>query len=291
MKKIADPNHLSVARLIVLLLFFDFFFKFVGYEYLADISPFADFLDAKIAATIGDVVFVALLLNIFHEELAHYFKRPRITDSIYYGLSLQIMYLGIMAPVGYLSLKINQDYFYNYWWEYKNIPIFHYSSHLFSLNFKLENAIFFVLVVFIAPIIEELTYRLVFYRVFRRKHSPLISITLVAAIFAAAHPTYFFLAFLASMSLSFLILRTGSVWSAIIAHGIYNTLSFIDSNYLGIGSFKPIDSIHSVDGWSIQLIFLPVFVLIVCVFFKTNRSDIKKLFNYPSLEKRLSAQE
>ena len=287
MKQIAKPDQLDFPKLIVLLLFFDFFSKFIGYQYIFYISPFSDFVDAKIAASVGDVIFLLLISNIFQAELRGYLIPPKIVESVYYGVSLQIIFLGIMVPVGFLSLKINQDYFYNYWWEYKDIPVFYYSSYLFSSLFELENFLFFICIVLIAPIVEEVVYRLAFYKIFRRRYSPVISMIMVAIIFDVVHPTYFFLAFLASLSLSFLIFRTGSVWSAVISHGTYNVLSFVDSHYLGIGSFKPINSVGSIDGWVIQFVFLPLSVVIIYLFFRNNKNELEKLFSRSAVKNEL----
>ena len=276
MNRFIEPELVGIKTLILFLFFFDFFSKFLGYQYLSDISPLVEFIDIRIAVTLGDLVFLVLLLNIFGTHIKGYFSVPNVSKSIIYGFSLVVLFLGVMGPVGYLSLKIDQEFFYDYWWGYLNVPIFSYVENLFAINFKIENTIFFICVAVLAPIVEEPLYRVVFYRVFRRRYSPFVSIIFVALLFAIVHPTYFFLAFISSLALSFLIYQTGSVWSAVIAHGVYNSLVFIDAYYIGIEKFKPIESIGNVEAWGVQLVFLPAAIFIIYIFFRNNKNEIRE---------------
>ena len=95
-------------------------------------------------------------------------------------------------------------------------------------------------------------------------------------LFGVAHPTYFFYFFVFSLALSFLIFQTGSVWSAVVAHGVYNGLVYADTFYIGIENFKPLESIQSIDAWGVQLVFLPAAIFIIYIFFRNNKNEIRE---------------
>lgn len=275
MSQIVESDKVGVKTLVLFLLFFNFFAKFIGYRYLSHISPFEEFIDVSIASAAGDLVFLAFLLGIFGRETKQYLRVPKPLVSISYGISLKIILLGLMVPVGYFSVHVNKDFFYDFW-GYVDIPIFSYANQLFSMNFKLENSIYFCCITVITPLLEEFLYRVILFRVFRRNYSPAVSVMLVAVLFSVAHPTYFFHFFIFSLVLSFLIHKTGSVWSAIIAHGVYNSLVYTDAYYLGIGSFKQYEMVSSIDSWLVQLYFFPIAIFIVYVFAIRNVNNFRE---------------
>ena len=280
MKRPEASNQLGVLSLVTLVFFFDFTSKFLAYEFLVDILPFEQLVDVRFVVSIGDVFLTLILLYFFRDIISRYFVTPNALDSLKYGVSLQLLYLGIMFPIGYLTIMIDRDFFYYQWWQYQNLPLFFHVSDLLSFEFKLENIVYFLCIGVIAPFTEEIIYRVVLYRLFRRRYSVAKSFVLVGFIFALFHPTYFFLAFISSLVLSFLIYKSGSLWSAIIAHSVYNWLALIDSLYLGIGNFKPIDSVMTYDGWFIQSLFLPLTLFIVVRFFQSNRYALASIANH-----------
>lgn len=279
MKRVLYPSQVQIGHLVVLLLFFDFFPKFIAREYLSDFLPFNDFIDQKVATAIGDLIFFLLLANIFGKEVKQYFTSPSIFKSLSYGMSLKAVWLGIMVPIGFLSVKFNLEFFYHQWWEFEDIPVFNNLPILLAPGFKWENIVYVFCVVVVTPVIEEMLYRVVGVDVFRRKHSKFKSTLLIAILFSIAHPTYFFFFFFFSLVMSFLIYKTGSVWSAIIAHSVFNILSFIDAYYSGIGSFKPLESVGSLDAWSVQALFIPLALGLVYLFVRNNRKTISSFIS------------
>ena len=280
MNRIPKSEQIGVITLFLFLFFFDFISKFIGYEFFSALSPFSDFIDAAIAVAIGDVLFFGLLFTLFSKDVKPYFSRPDLKRALHYGLSLKILFLGIMVPVGIVTININHEFFYDYW-DYKDIPLFAFSRQLFSPVFRLENIAYFVCVAIVTPIIEEVFYRLILYRVCRRRFSPFVSVIFVATLFSLMHPRYFFFFFIFSFVLSFLIHKTGSVWSAIVAHCIFNSLVYVDTYYLGVGDFKPFSLINTFDVWLVQSIFLPISLLIIYFFFRKNRYNLRELYVHP----------
>ena len=274
-----SSEQVSIWHLVVLLFFFDFFPKLIAREYVADISPFEDFVDGVIASSIGDLIFLSFLFYVFGSEIKGYFSKPKVCSSISYGVSLQVIFLGAMVPIGYLSIQVNQEFFYEHWWNYKDIPIFNYAYLLFPSGINVEKALFFLCITLVTPIIEEILYRLVGFSIFRRKYSASTSALLVALLFSIAHPTYFFFFFIFSLTLTFLIYKTGTVWTAIVAHGIYNALAFLDGHYLGIAMFKPARDVGDIDTWLIQGLFVPLALILTYLFFRNNRLAIKSFIS------------
>ena len=279
MKRDEASGQLGVFSLVTLVFFFDFTSKFLAYEFLIGYVPFSEPVTIRLAVSIGDFFLALFFIYLFRNTIRSYFIRPNSSESLSYGISLQILYLGVMYPIGYLTILIDQDFFYHQWWQYQDLPIFFHVSDLLSLKFKLENFVYFISICLIAPFTEEITYRLIFYKVFRRKYSRVKSFILVGLLFSLFHPTYFFLAFVSSLVLSFLIYKSGSVWSAIIAHSVYNWLALLDSMYLGIGNFKPAELVMSFDGWAIQSLFLPISILIIVRFFRSNEYALRSITN------------
>ena len=272
MNQVLKREQFGIKALIVLILFFDFFSKFIAYQYFSNVLPFQDFLIGVVGASIGDVILLGVLFVIFNSEIKTYAVVPDFRDSLFYGFGLKVLMLAIMVPIGYLSLLLNRDFFY-VWWEYRDIEIFGHFEAL--LYFDYETIVFFFCVAVVTPIVEEVIYRVVALKILRRRYSYIRSVIFVGALFGIFHPTYFFFFFFFSIVMSFLLFKTGSVWSAIIAHSVFNILSLIDAYYTGIGSFKPLESVGSPGVWSVQALFIPLAAGLVYLFIRNNRRTIR----------------
>ena len=109
---------------------------------------------------------------------------------------------------------------------------------LFSTGPRLPATIGLALVVVgIAPVVEELVYRGVIYRAFRDRAGVKLAIAGSALVFTVAHfePEHFLPLFLIGASLAWITQRTSSLLPAIVLHAIYNAMSL--GLYLG-GSLR-----------------------------------------------------
>jgi membrane protease YdiL (CAAX protease family) len=109
---------------------------------------------------------------------------------------------------------------------------------LFSSGPRLPAALGLALVVVgIAPVVEELVYRGVIYRAFRDRAGVGLGIAGSALVFALAHfePDHFLPLLLIGAMLAWISERAGSLWPAIALHAFYNALSL--GLYLA-GSFR-----------------------------------------------------
>ncbi len=89
-------------------------------------------------------------------------------------------------------------------------------------------SIYFVLVVIIAPFIEELLFRGVLLNNWCKRLGTLAGVILVSLTFAIFHgPSGFLSALLASIFFSILYLKTKSIWIPMAAHSFSNLLSFL----------------------------------------------------------------
>jgi hypothetical protein len=105
---------------------------------------------------------------------------------------------------------------------------------LFATGPRLPATIGLALVVVgIAPAVEELVYRGVIYRAFRDRAGVWLAIAGSALVFAIAHfePDHFLPLFLIGAALAWICERTSSLLPAIVMHAIYNALSL--GLYLG----------------------------------------------------------
>ena len=85
----------------------------------------------------------------------------------------------------------------------------------------------FLVVVLIAPFVEELVYRGVLYRAFRDRAGVPLAIAGSAFLFAITHfePDHFLALAAIGAVLAWVFERTGSLWPAIAVHAVYNGLS------------------------------------------------------------------
>lgn len=78
----------------------------------------------------------------------------------------------------------------------------------------------------VAPLVEEFTFRGLFFHCWSARYSLKTGLLLTAALFASLHPQNFVGMFVFSLVLSLLYLRTRSLWVPIGIHAIYNGIIF-----------------------------------------------------------------
>ena len=114
------------------------------------------------------------------------------------------------------------------------------TQQYFSDLTSFDPLLFLLAVGVLAPVTEELLCRGAIYNTLREKINPTVAVLLSAAIFAAIHMNLYqaSYAFILGLLLGILMVRTGSLWLAILFHIIYNIagsiLSALDPGLLDI---------------------------------------------------------
>lgn len=129
-------------------------------------------------------------------------------------------------------------------------------------------ALEFTLAVLIAPVAEELLFRVYLFQLFARRFSHLASALLVAGLFGLLHRDALgALAF--SLTMTVLLLRTQSLWYPILFHSIHNLVAFGGSRlllpFLAAETVSDSDALAVLLGASgvMLLVALPLFVSFV----------------------------
>ena len=88
---------------------------------------------------------------------------------------------------------------------------------------------FIVSIVIVAPIIEEITFRGLFYRTLKKNYSILISSVIVALIFSIVHLNILAFTVLVTLSLflNYIYEKYGSIFYPILLHSTFNTIMII----------------------------------------------------------------
>lgn len=94
-------------------------------------------------------------------------------------------------------------------------------------------ALIAVLVVVVAPFTEELVFRGFLYGVLRRPFGPMAAMATTALLFAAIHQNLPALPalFLLAVGLTLAYERTGSLWTPILMHALFNAISLVGTIY------------------------------------------------------------
>ncbi|UCE02060.1 MAG: CPBP family intramembrane metalloprotease [Candidatus Latescibacterota bacterium] len=84
--------------------------------------------------------------------------------------------------------------------------------------------------VILAPLGEEVVFRVLLLGVLRRHMPPLLAVVLVALLFAAVHfqPWALLPIFILGIVLGLIVLRTGSLLAAWIAHALFNLVAYVE---------------------------------------------------------------
>ena len=159
-----------------------------------------------------------------------------------------------MIPVIYFILRFKEENVHSI--QFKNIidslitflkfvPIIYFVSFLskYTLPGFLEQDIvlnlkrsapseifkFIVSIVIVAPIIEEITFRGLFYRILKKNYSILISSVIVALIFSIVHLNILAFTVLVTLSLflNYIYEKYGSIFYPILLHSTFNIIMII----------------------------------------------------------------
>ncbi len=145
------------------------------------------------------------------------FKFDNLFKAIGYGLvaGFIINFIGINL----LKLFGKETNFWKEMWGIDTPPI--------SFN----HILFFFLVIFFAPFVEELVFRGLLYSTYRKKYGAILAVLITSFIFVTSHPDGGFI--LAPIMFCLLYEKTESILSPIVSHCIVNFLGIYWSNPLG----------------------------------------------------------
>jgi hypothetical protein len=96
----------------------------------------------------------------------------------------------------------------------------------------------FITAVVVIPVFEEMLFRGMFETMIRAYTGRVwVSIILCSVIFATAHPdaSHWFGLFVLSLGLGYVYEKTGSLWSAIFMHSMFNGIAIISTIYIAAG--------------------------------------------------------
>jgi membrane protease YdiL (CAAX protease family) len=98
---------------------------------------------------------------------------------------------------------------------------------------KLKNAIGLPVLLLLPPIAEEVFFRGFLLSGFRRKRNAAVAVVIVAAIFAVFHmqPAKYLPTFLIGLWLGYVVVATGSLWPAILAHLANNSIPLLGGEF------------------------------------------------------------
>ena len=135
-----------------------------------------------------------------------------------------------------------------------------------------------ILMVLVAPIQEEVFYRLLLFRKLQESYSVVVSIVITSFIFAVVHWNLpgLFAYFTIGAVFTYLYYLTGNIWINIMVHAIYNLLA-------GFTVFEVLDTSHLLYIVAIALYILSAYGIFAI--FNEIRTEIKgsKKFNGPHL--------
>jgi CAAX protease family protein len=125
------------------------------------------------------------------------------------------------------------------------------------------------LVVFVAPVIEEIVFRGFLYRAWEREWGWVASTLLTSVVFGLYHP-HFFAAFFASIIYVCLYRRTGTLWAPIVVHGIFNLSLWYP--LMGRLVFpRGVEARHDISAWKPQLACLLVAAIVIPMYVWLSR--------------------
>ena len=181
-------------------------------------------------------------------------KNKEFTSIVLICVFIFFREIAILIPVIYFILRFKEENVHSI--QFKNIidslitflkfvPIIYFVSFLskYTLPGFLEQDIvlnlkrsapseifkFIVSIVIVAPIIEEITFRGLFYRILKKNYSILISSVIVALIFSIVHLNILAFTVLVTLSLflNYIYEKYGSIFYPILLHSTFNTIMII----------------------------------------------------------------
>jgi len=121
-----------------------------------------------------------------------------------------------------------------------------------------------LLVVFVAPVLEELVFRGFLYRAWERQWGWVPAMLLASVLFGIYHSN-FFAAFIASIIYVCVLRRTGTLWGPIAVHSVYNLSLWYP--LVGKHMFpKGVQAQHDISAWKLQLACLLLAAIAVPVY-------------------------
>lgn len=128
----------------------------------------------------------------------------------------------------------------------------------------------------LAPIIEEIVYRGLIFKIFSKASNPAIAIVMSALFFGIAHwnPLQSSYAFLVGLVLAYSYYKTKSIWVPIFLHCSYNSAPIFTSSLLKNPS--------TLKGYILLSLSLLTTIIILISFSKKNKKEVSSLYPFNS---------
>lgn len=252
------PAKINVAAVIVATIAALFARSWLQLKLLAD-GVQNDYA-ADLSYLVVPPILLVLLLPVLHKDRAFIAQQFRLTGLTIRAVLVAIS-IGILARAASWGQLIAGVSF----GLYRNNDPSAIEGPLFVINCASPHvvALGFVVMVFLVPIIEEVTHRSYVQTAFRHR-GPVIAICLSAIVFAVFHRLSSWpFAFFAGLIFGVQYWRSGTLWRSLISHATVNSLAQIDWRCLR-GHWNPPPS--QLPLWSIgvpSLLILAVAILAI----------------------------
>jgi len=108
-------------------------------------------------------------------------------------------------------------------------PLEGYINGILFKGWLIQKVMLVLSIVIVGPVTEEIFFRIFLFRFFNNYTNTFIAVTLSALAFAISHnaPTLIPIYFVFAVSLSWLYLKTKSIYPSIVCHSLYNLVGFV----------------------------------------------------------------
>lgn len=153
------------------------------------------------------------------------------------------------------------------WWYIDNLYLIYWEGDSYPIK---PNVLNFIILVVIAPFLEEVAFRGILFHRWARKWGLIIAMLLSSGLFACLHADPIG-AFAFGIGMCILYVRTQSLWVPIICHAANNIIAwFIDLGYninYGAGDLYTIESMQSE--WYVGLICAVIVTFWLVLYFRS----------------------
>jgi membrane protease YdiL (CAAX protease family) len=151
---------------------------------------------------------------------------------------------------------------------------FHEEFHAAHPFFSVHVMSYVLAAVCFPAVFEEFFFRGLLFPAFAEKHSSLKSAIICSLIFTALHFTYGYKinTFLFAFVLCIVYAHGGSLYTAIVAHAVYNFFAFVCQYYFDFHRTRSIQNISSLSDWVPQLTMLVISISVFSILAYQNRT-------------------
>jgi len=161
-----------------------------------------------------------------------------------------------------------------------------YAAHPF---FSVHVMSYLLAAVCLPAVFEEFFFRGLLFPAFAKNHSRLKSAIICSLIFTALHFTYGYKinTFLFAFVLCIVYARGGSLYTAIVAHAVYNFLAFVCQYYFDFHRTRSIQDISSLSDWVPQLTMFAISIGVFSTLAYQHRTFLRSWLEKPGGHKDL----